>query len=391
VAVVHDWLVTYAGSERVLEQILAVVPDADLFAVVDFVPEGERGFLGGRRPRTTFVQRLPLARRAHRAYLPLMPVAVEQLDLSAYDLVISSSHAVAKGVLVAPDALHVCYCHSPLRYAWDLQHEYLRESGLGWGPRGLAARWLLHRLRAWDAQSANRVDRFVANSAFVARRIRKAYRRRARVVHPPVDVAAFTPDPSARAGAGDYYVTASRFVPYKRVPMLVEAFRALPDRRLVVIGDGPEREAVRRAAGPNVEVLGHLSQPELVRWLRGARAFLFGAVEDFGIAPLEAQAAGVPVIGYAGGGLRETVPGLDAPSPCGVHFSAQTPEAVRAGVLDFEAAEGRITAEACRANAERFAPERFRAEFGALLEREWARFVARADARNADARAAAPR
>jgi hypothetical protein len=185
IALVHDWLVTYAGSERVLEQMLALYPAADLFAVVDFLPEAERGFLAGRRPRTTFVQRLPLARRAYRGFLPVMPFAIEQLDLSAYDLVLSSSHAVAKGVLTGPDQLHLSYVHSPLRYAWELQHEYLTQSGLGYGPRGLAARWFLHRLRAWDALSAHRVDAFMANSGFVAGRIAKAYRRHATVIHPP--------------------------------------------------------------------------------------------------------------------------------------------------------------------------------------------------------------
>ncbi len=367
VAVVHEWLSAYAGSERVVEQILAVLPHADLFAVVDFLPDGERAFLGGRPVRTTFVQRLPFARRAFRAYLPLMPLAVEQLDLSGYDLVVSSSHAVAKGVLTGPDALHVCYCHSPLRYAWDLQHEYLRESGIGWGPRGLATRWLLHRLRAWDAHSANGVDHFVANSAFVARRIRKAYRRRARVIHPPVDTAAFAVAPAAARGG--YYVTASRFVPYKRVPMIVEAFRAMPGRELVVIGDGPQRREVERAAGPNVRLLGHVPQAELVRWVAGARAFLFAAVEDFGIAPVEAQAAGTPVIAFAGGALPETIRGLDHEQPTGVLYGEQSAAALRSAVARFEAVEGDITPAACRANAERFAAGRFRAEFGAFVER----------------------
>jgi glycosyltransferase involved in cell wall biosynthesis len=364
---VHDWLVSYAGSERVLEQILRVLPGADLFAVCDFVPQAQRGFLGGREPRTTFVQRLPLARSRHRGYLPLMPLAVEQLDLSAYDLVVSSSHAVAKGVIAGPDAVHVCYCHSPLRYAWDLQPAYLREAGLGWGPRGLAARVLLHRLRQWDVTSAHRVDHFVANSAFVARRVRRAYRRDAEVVFPPVDTEAFTP-----AGArGEYYVTSSRFVPYKRVPMIAEAFRGLPDRRLVVVGDGPERDAVRRAAGPNVDLVGHQPHEALVQLLRGARAYLFAAVEDFGIAPLEAQACGTPVVAYRGGALPETVPGLDAAEPCGVLYDEQTPAGLRAGIAAFEAAADRITPAACRRNAERFAPARFRRDFSALLDRRW--------------------
>jgi glycosyltransferase involved in cell wall biosynthesis len=374
VAVVHDWLVTYAGSERVLEQILLVFPDADLFAVVDFVPDADRAFLGGRRPRTTFVQRLPLARSRHRGYLPLMPLAVEQLDLTGYDLVVSSSHAVAKGVIAGPDALHVCYCHSPLRYAWDLQPAYLRDAGLGWGPRGLAARALLHRLRQWDATSANRVDHFVANSAFIARRIAKAYRRDAEVVYPPVDTEAFAPGPPAPGARarGEYYVTSSRFVPYKRVPMIVEAFRGLPGRRLVVVGDGPERAAVRRAAGPNVELAGHLPRGELLALLRGARAYLFAAVEDFGIAPVEAQACGTPVVAYRGGALPETVPGLDAPEPCGVLYDAQTPEGLRAGIAAFEGAGRRIRPDACRRNAERFGAERFRREFAALVARRWA-------------------
>jgi glycosyltransferase involved in cell wall biosynthesis len=377
--VVHDWLVTYAGSERVLEQILRVFPDADLFAVVDFVPEAERAFLGGRRPRTTFVQRLPLARSRHRGYLPLMPLAIEQLDLTGYDLVVSSSHAVAKGVIAGPDALHVCYCHSPLRYAWDLQPAYLREAGLGWGPRGLAARALLHRLRQWDATSANRVDHFVANSAFIARRIAKAYRRDAEVVYPPVDTEAFAPEPAGGGGAsprGDYYVTSSRFVPYKRVPMIAEAFRGLPGRRLVVVGDGPEREAVRRAAGPNVELVGHLPRGELLAVLRGARAYLFAAVEDFGIAPVEAQACGTPVVAYRGGALPETVPGTRRARAVRRALRRADAEGLRAGIAAFEAAGARIRADACRRNAERFGAERFRREFAALVARRWAGFDA---------------
>ncbi|GLC27472.1 glycosyltransferase [Roseisolibacter agri] len=373
VAIVHEWLVTYAGSERVLEQMLAVYPDADLFAVCEFLPPDERRFLGGRPVQTTFVQRLPLARSKYRGWLPVMPFAIEQLDLSAYDLVISSSHAVAKGVLTGPDQLHVCMCYSPIRYAWDLQHQYLRQAGLGWGPRGLAARWLLHKLRDWDARSANGVDEFAAISEFVGRRIDKTYRRDSTVVYPPVDVERFTP-----AGAReDYYVTASRFVPYKCVDLIVEAFRDMPDRRLVVIGDGPQMPLVRSRATPNVTLLGHQPFPELLRWLRGARAYLFAAIEDFGIAPLEAQAVGTPVIAYAGGALPETIPGLDAERPCGVLYDAQTPAGIRDAVRRFEREGDRITADACRENAERFAPDRFRAAFETWVERAWDAFEAR--------------
>jgi glycosyltransferase involved in cell wall biosynthesis len=370
VAVVHEWLTTYAGSERVLEQMLDVLPDADLYAVCDFVPEAERGFLRGRTVGTTFVQRLPFARSRYRAWLPVMPFAIEQLDLSRYDLIVSSSHAVAKGVLTGPDQLHLCMCYSPIRYAWDLQHQYLQQAGLGWGPTGLAARLMLKRLRDWDARSANGVDAFVGISEFVGRRIRKVYRRGSTVIYPPVDVDAFTP----AGDRGDYYVTASRMVPYKCIDMIVEAFREMPERRLVVIGDGPQMPIVRRKAGPNVTLLGHQPFSELLRWVRGARAYLFAAIEDFGIAPLEAQAAGTPVIAFAGGALPETIPGLDAPEPCGVLYDEQSPAGIRAGVAAFEAAGDRITAEACRRNALRFSPERFRREFSDFVDREWAVF-----------------
>jgi glycosyltransferase involved in cell wall biosynthesis len=268
-------------------------------------------------------------------------------------------------------------CYSPLRYAWDLQHQYLRQSALGWGPRGLAARGMLHYLRGWDVRSAAGVDAFAAISHFVARRIRKAYRRDADVVYPPVDVSRFTPDPAAPRG--DYYVTASRLVPYKCVDVLAEAFRLMPDRRLVIVGDGPQLPLVRERAGPNVEIVGHLPTDRLVSLLRGARAYLFAAVEDFGIAPLEAQAVGTPVIAFRGGALPETVPGLDADRPCGVLYDAQTPDGVAGGVAAFERAGDRITAAACRANAERFAPACFRQAFGAFLGREWSAFVRRRD------------
>jgi glycosyltransferase involved in cell wall biosynthesis len=382
VAIVHDWLVVYGGAERVLKELLTLFPQADLYSTVCFVPDDQSAFLGGRTVRTTFLQRLPGAAKYYRSYLPLMPLAIEQLDLSAYDLVVSSSYAVAKGVITGPDQLHVCYLHSPIRYAWDLQHGYLRETGLNRGLKGLLARALLHYIRLWDMRTACGVDSFVANSRFVARRIQKVYRREATVIHPPVDVEVFTP--SAKAGSReDLYLTASRLVPYKRVPLIVDAFAtAMPDRRLVVIGDGPEMAEVRAKAGPNIAILGYQPEAVLCDYMRRARAFVFAAEEDFGIAPLEAQACGTPVIAYARGGCLETIRGLDhqnedgtqvrspAEAPTGLHFAEQTPEAIVTAVRRFETSVGRITPEACRANALRFAAPRFRERFRAHVERE---------------------
>ena len=364
IAVVHDWLVTYAGAERVLEQMLAVFPEADLYSLIDFVPEGQRQFLGGRRVTTSFVQRLPLARTKYRQYLPILPLAMEQFDLSRYDLIISSSHAVAKGVLTGPGQIHLCMCYSPMRYAWDLQHQYLKEAGLDRGLRSGLARYLLHRLRLWDARTADGVDDFIAISHFIERRIWKAYRRKSTVIYPPVDVEYFVPGGPRE----DFYLTASRMVPYKRQDILIDAFKGLPDRRLIVIGDGPDMARLKAKAGPNVELLGHQPIPVLRDHLQRARAFLFAAEEDFGIAPLEAQACGTPVIGYGRGGLLETVRGLDDPSPTGVFFALQEPESVREAVGRFERESGAITAEACRSNAMRFEPGRFRREFGDFVE-----------------------
>ncbi|MFM2345650.1 MAG: hypothetical protein RL654_403 [Pseudomonadota bacterium] len=371
VAIVHEWLVNHAGSEKVVEQLLQIYPQADLYAVVDFLGPGERGFLGGRVARTTFIQRLPGARKRFRHYLPLMPLAVEQHDLSGYDLIVSSSHAVAKGVLTGPDQLHVCYIHSPIRYAWDMQHQYLRESGMDSGLKGAFARAMLHYMRLWDSRTAAGVDRFVANSAFIGRRVRKVYRREAGVVHPPVDVARF----ALRADKEDFYLTASRMVPYKRMPMIVEAFARMPQRRLVVIGDGPDMDKVRAAAGPNVTVLGFQDDATLVDHMQRARAFVFAAEEDFGITPVEAQACGTPVIAYGRGGSLETVRGRGDPAQrTGVFFDAQTPEALIAAVEAFEALPAPMAPETCRRHAEDFAPERFRERFAAEVERAWAAF-----------------
>ncbi len=366
IAIVHEWIVSYAGSERVLEQMAAVYPEADIFAIVA-EPRYASKFLEGRKITTSFIQKLPLSRTRHRAYLPLMPFAVEQFDVRGYDVVVSSSHAVAKGVITGPDQLHLCMCYSPMRYAWDLQHQYLSESGLDRGLKGLIARVILHYLRIWDVRSAIGVDRFIAISRFIAGRIRKCYRRDSVVIYPPVDTDLFP----VRDQKEDFYFTASRFVPYKRIDLIVRAFARMPGRRLIVIGDGPDQAKIERAAGgsTNIAFLGYQPQPVLRDHLQRARAFIFAAEEDFGIAPVEAQACGTPVIAYGRGGSLETV--LEGRT--GLFFHEQTEESLSAAVEAFERMPV-FPAEVCRAHAEGFSISRFRDEFRGLVEREWLRF-----------------
>lgn len=376
VAVVHEWLYTYAGAEKVLEQILALFPQADLFSLIDLLPENKRQFLGGRQVKTSFLNRFPVLRRKHQFLLPLMPIAMERFDLSSYDVIITSSYAVAKGVLTGPNQLHLCYCHSPVRYAWDLQFQYLHQWRLDRGPRALAATLILHKLRIWDHVTANGVDRFIANSRFISRRIMKTYRRKSEVVYPPVDTRNFTPGEGPR---GDEYVTLSRLVGYKRIDILVEAFRHLPDRKLVVMGKGEELERLRSMAPPNVRIEGEVSNERLLQTLRSARAFLFAAEEDFGIAPVEAQACGIPVIAYGRGGALETVRGAwtgeVAPRVCtGVFFSHQDVRSVVEAVQFFESQEGMISSSDCVENASRFAPPIFRRDFMSVVDNSWQTF-----------------
>jgi glycosyltransferase involved in cell wall biosynthesis len=341
----------------VLEQILGLYPQADLFAVVDFV-DGDRAFLRGRTPKTTFVQRLPFARRCFRGYLPLMPAAVEGLDVSNYDVVISSSHAVAKGVLTRPGQTHICYCHTPLRYAWDLQHEYLAGSR---GFRRAAKLALLHYMRMWDVRTAHGVDRFVANSRYVAERIRKAYGREASVIYPPVDTQWFRPGAARRE---NFYFASSRMVSYKRLDLIVEAFSRTPERNLIVAGEGPEARRIRGLAAPNVRLVGHLNDEALREHMQRARAFVFAAEEDFGIVVAEAQACGTPAICYGRGGATETV----ANGRTGVLFHEKTPESLLAAVSEFESCEQQFDRDSISRAARRFSVARFRRQFAELVD-----------------------
>ena len=364
VAIVCDWLVVYAGAERVLEQLLKIYPDADLFCLVDFLPKDQRSFIMDKKTHTSFIQNLPCAKKNYRSYLPLMPLAIEQLDVSAYDLVISSSHAVAKGVLTGPDQVHISYVHSPIRYAWDLQHQYLQEANLTRGMKGWTAKAILHYIRLWDYRTAHGVDHFIANSEFIARRIKKVYGREADVVYPPVDVDAY----EMCEDKEDFYLTASRMVPYKKIKLIVEAFNEMPDKQLVVIGDGPEYGKIKEIAKGNIVLMGYQPFAVLREKMQKAKAFVFAAEEDFGITPVEAQACGTPVIAYGKGGALETIRGQECEDSTGLFFYRQTTEAIIEVVRSFETLSTDILPQICRNNAERFSTERFLTDMRSYID-----------------------
>ncbi|MEB3185386.1 MAG: glycosyltransferase [Cyanobacteriota bacterium] len=381
-ALVHEWFTprSTGGSELVVRQLDQLCSErsiqAELFALVDGESRRRGSWLEGRSIRTSFIQRLPWGVSHVQHYLPLLPLAIEQLDVGAYPLVLSSNHLVAKGVITGPGQLHLSYVHTPVRYAWDQMQAYLNSSALARSALGPLLRWQLHQLRQWDQLSSARVDGLVANSRFTAARIWRCWRRPAAVIHPPVAVERFR----WSQPRGDSYVSLCRLVPYKRVDLVVEAFNrtGLP---LVVIGDGPERERLEAMARPNVRVLGRVTAQEAAQWLETCRAYVFAGVEDFGIAPLEAMAAGAPVIAYGAGGLLDSVRCLDAGEarPTGLLFPEQTPASLAAALEHFEAARlwRQLPAEGQRQWAEAFAPERFRTRMAALLERSWERHVRR--------------
>jgi glycosyltransferase involved in cell wall biosynthesis len=365
VAVVHDWLDTWRGGENVLAEILALIPSADLFALVDFLPATARARIHGRHARTSFIQSIPGARRHFRQLLPFFPRAIESLDLSAYALIVSVSHAVAKNIRVEAGQHHLCYCLTPMRYAWDLRDQYLRAIGAPGDPRRWLAHRMLDRLQRWDRRGSNGVSNFLAISRYIGSRIERAYGRKADIVYPPVDVEFFRP--SGTTGERSYYLAGSRWVPYKRMDAIVAAFRALPHRSLVVTGDGPDAANVRAAAGPNVRFAGEVTREELRRLMQGARAFLFAAEEDFGIMPLEAQACGTPVIALARGGVAETIDDVRHGGTA-VFFHEQEPEAIAQAVCRYEALAQPIDEEGCRRNAARFSVTRFRDAFSQHLD-----------------------
>lgn len=366
-AIVHEWLVKIGGSEKTLQSIAKLYP-SDLFTLVAAPGIPEQVGVNPDRVTTSLIQRLPRATRAYRSYLPFFPFAVEQFDVSPYELVISSTHAVAKGVLTRADQLHIAYCYSPIRYAWDLYHQYLKEANLERGIKATIAKWILHSIRQWDYSTRNRPDYYVGISHYIARRIEKIYGIPASVIYPPVDVDDF----SLTESKDDFYLTASRLVPYKKLDLIVEAFQHLPHKKLIVIGDGPQWSKVKAKAGKNVELLGYQPFEVLKKTMQQARAFLFAAEEDFGIVSVEAQACGTPVIYFNRGGSTET----NQAGMTGIPFEEQSIGAIVEAIALFEKKEATFDPRELRKHAEKFSRARFEKEFKAYVSKRWEHFQA---------------
>ncbi len=365
-ALVHEWLTPLAtgGSELVVQEILNHI-EADIYALIDFESSNPDSYLYQRAIGTTFLQHFPLARSGVQKYLPFLPLAIEQLDLRAYDVILSSSHAVAKGVLTSPHQLHLCYCHTPMRYAWDLTFDYLNSSLAGKGLPGVFTRYLLHSLRQWDVVSANRVDYFIANSKHTAKRIWRCYRRKATVIYPPIQVERFRFQPQKQ----DFYLTVCRLVSYKKIALIVEAFNRL-GYPLVVIGTGAELKPIQQLAKPNVQVLGWQPNEVVEQYMSDAKAFVYASCEDFGMALVEAQACGTPVIAFGAGGALETVRDLRQypDSATGLLFSPQTEAALVEAVEAFEQFQDKFNPETARLNASQFNAKQFQEHYFGFLE-----------------------
>lgn len=359
-ALIHDWFSVYAGAEKCVESFTNIWEDFEIYSLIDFLSVADRDkILKGRHAQTSFIQKLPFAKDKYRNYLPLFSLAIEQFDLSSYDVVLSSSHAVAKGVLTHSNQLHIAYVHTPIRYAWDLYHQYLRESELDRGLKGILAKYFLHKIRLWDASTANRVDHYVANSHYIARRIQKTYGKSSDVIYPPVDVDKF----ELCEKKDDFYLTASRMVPYKKIDLIVEAF-SKTNKKLVVIGDGPDMVKIKLKAGKNIELLGYQDDKVLIDLMKRARAFVFAAKEDFGIVPVEAQACGTPIICYGAGGACETV--IDGQT--GIYFDKQDVKNLLEAVEKFEINEHKFDPKLIRKNSIKFSRSRFESEIKEFVE-----------------------
>ena len=359
-ALVYDWLVTVGGGERTLEAIYECFP-APIHTLVHDRKAMANTALAEAEVNSSFLQKIPFATSCYRYLLPFFPSAIEQFDLKDHELILSISHAVAKGVLSHAGQLHLCYCLTPMRYAWDLTHRYLQDLG---PLQKILARFALHRLRNWDIASLNRVDHFAAISQYIARRIKKIYGKESEVIYPPVD----TDKIPFQENKEEFYLTVSRLVPYKKVDLLVEAFSQIPDKKLVVIGDGPEMNKVKQKAGKNIEILGHQSDAVVRDYLKKAKGFLFAAEEDYGIAVVEAQAAGTPVIAYGQGAALETI--LEAET--GLFFDEQTVPSLLKTLHRFE--QCGFDPHRIRLHAQKFNKQRFQKEFQDFVTRKLREF-----------------
>lgn len=345
-AIVHEWLVNYAGSEKCVESFTNIYPDADVYALVDFLDDEQRKIiLKGKHAKTSFIQHLPNAKTKHRYYLPLFPKAIEQFNMSNCEVVISSSHAVAKGVKTNRKQLHISYCYSPMRYAWDNADEYLV------GFKGSVAKIFLNYLRRWDVKSSKNPDYIIAISEHIRKKIKRIYNREPDVIYPPVDTEKFPLETNKE----DYYLAASRLVPYKKIDLIVDAFAKMLDKKLVVIGSGPEKEKILSKATPNVDVIGYQDFESLRSYMQKAKAFVFAAEEDFGIVVVEAMACGTPVIAFGTGGAAETV----VEGKTGILFQEQTTDSIIEAVKRFEQINSSLNYSEISQHAEKFSRKRF--------------------------------
>ncbi len=364
VAIIHDWYQEKGGAENVIASLLNIYPNADFFALVDFFDDQQRKeVLKGKKVTYTFIQKLPFAKKIFRHYLLLFPLAIERLDLRKYDLVISSSHAVAKGVITGPEQLHICINYSPMRYAWDMYFDYIKEHNL----RGIKEKFLsyvLHKIRIWDVSTSNRVDHFISISKLVQKRIAKYYRRESTIIYPPVNIENYTLCEKKK----DYYFTMSRLVPYKRVKMIVEAF-VKNGKPLIVAGTGTQLKEIEQIATDNISILGYVDDSKVKELMQNAKAFIFAAYEDFGIVPVEAMACGTPVIAYGRGGIKDTL--IDGET--GLFFDRQEIRSLNNTIERFETMNFDYTA--ISKHASRFSVERFEKELIQFIDEKWAKFI----------------
>ena len=360
IAIIHDWFDKPGGAERVVKNLLEIYPDADIFSIVDFFSDEDRKkYLYGKRAKTTFVQHLPFAKKKFRAYFPILPFAIESIDLRGYDIIISSSHAFAKGVITHPEQKHICYCYTPMRYIWDMQKDYFNDHSIK-GLKRIYLSYIFHKMRVWDRSNSSSIDRFISISSFISQRISKYYSKESTTIYPPVDIDRF----KCHLEKDDYYFTASRLVPYKKIRLIAETF-AKNGKKLLIAGDGPDRDEIKKRVGSNTIMLGAISDEEMVDLMQRAKAFIFASFEDFGIVPVESMACGTPVIAYGKGGALDTVKdGVN-----GVLFHEQSVESLQSAIDRFESMH--FDSKQVSDSAKRFSEDRFKEEIKRLVAKEY--------------------